>query len=517
LAEAASRILALVPSLANHLDAEGKPKPGAAGAVAQRNKSLGVKIVSDRYPGDISWTLTDDRSGEVIKSGTREANTRVEEAQPGQSYTLTITDAYGDGFCCRWGKGFAELTWDGAVLAEYKPASSEAFDTKQLTVTIPDDDNTGCLKVGIEPDTYPEDITWELADNITGERVAQGGADGLDCHVTTPGTCYEFRIYDAAGDGLGYGAGNYAVSWAGKEWHSRSHGDYGSHEFTFGICDPDTTVRANQYSQEHQVLLVGHTWEEDDIQAISTKLEDPYCEGDSSCMRSSNNQNGVCYYTLYLDQELDKADLTSAFKEAYGITRFPVVIIGGQPVAQDSVLAMQPTQLISRVEEAGGASGSECHDIFKKLKCIIDTSPVLVIGRSWCGYTKRAINHMVDNNVCSNIIQFDALGDFQTPIYNYLKTKYSYSTTPYLFIGGQHIKDSIGQGGYSAITGNWRGQGGLWADGTMSQMIDDAGGRIEAGCGRITRRNRMDAEGMIVNGRPDASVWWNDYECSYEN
>ena len=67
-----------------------------------------ISILTDNYPGETTWSLTDG-SGAVVASGGPYATAGVEEVtevcvSPG-CYTFTINDSFGDGICCAYGTG----------------------------------------------------------------------------------------------------------------------------------------------------------------------------------------------------------------------------------------------------------------------------------------------------------------------------------------------------------------------------------------------------------------------------
>ena len=79
-----------------------------------------VTILTDNYPGETTWSLT-DVSGTVVASGGPYATQAVEEVTqvcvaPG-CYTFTINDSFGDGICCAYGTGLYTVSSQGTVLA----------------------------------------------------------------------------------------------------------------------------------------------------------------------------------------------------------------------------------------------------------------------------------------------------------------------------------------------------------------------------------------------------------------
>ena len=92
-----------------------------------------VAILTDNYPGETTWSLT-DVSGTVVASGGPYATQAVEEVTqvcvaPG-CYTFTINDSYGDGICCAYGTGLYTVSSQGTVLAtggEFADTESAEF------------------------------------------------------------------------------------------------------------------------------------------------------------------------------------------------------------------------------------------------------------------------------------------------------------------------------------------------------------------------------------------------------
>ena len=79
-----------------------------------------VTILTDNYPEETTWSLT-DANGAVVASGGPYAAQGVEEVTQvcveSGCYTFTVNDSYGDGLCCAYGNGAYSLSAGGAVLA----------------------------------------------------------------------------------------------------------------------------------------------------------------------------------------------------------------------------------------------------------------------------------------------------------------------------------------------------------------------------------------------------------------
>jgi len=79
-----------------------------------------MTVVTDNYPGETTWTITDESGATVWSGGPYAASgTTYTESTclPFECYTLTVNDSYGDGICCAFGSGSFELKSGGTVLA----------------------------------------------------------------------------------------------------------------------------------------------------------------------------------------------------------------------------------------------------------------------------------------------------------------------------------------------------------------------------------------------------------------
>lgn len=81
--------------------------------------NLFVKIVTDNYPDETTWSLTNDCTGEVVGTGgPYGSGTHIEEICSSGQFTFTISDTFGDGICCGYGQGEYTITLDGTVVAQ---------------------------------------------------------------------------------------------------------------------------------------------------------------------------------------------------------------------------------------------------------------------------------------------------------------------------------------------------------------------------------------------------------------
>jgi len=82
--------------------------------------TLTVNLLADNYPGETSYEITDQNTGEVLHVGSGFAGAMLnvnDFCLNDGCYTFTIFDAYSDGICCGFGEGNYELVdGDGDVL-----------------------------------------------------------------------------------------------------------------------------------------------------------------------------------------------------------------------------------------------------------------------------------------------------------------------------------------------------------------------------------------------------------------
>jgi len=76
-----------------------------------------LTLTPDLFPGETSWTLTNDCDGTQVSSGGDYSDGATIEEEiclaDDQKYTFTINDEFGDGICCAFGSGSYYLYWQG--------------------------------------------------------------------------------------------------------------------------------------------------------------------------------------------------------------------------------------------------------------------------------------------------------------------------------------------------------------------------------------------------------------------
>lgn len=169
--------------------------------------------------------------------------------QPGL-FTFTVSDSGGDGLGTN-GDGGYYIVADGVKLG----VSSFFFHEDEMTFTLPfvgdEDDGDGDTECAddfflvIKTDGNPEEVTWNIVDNDSGDIVMEGGPYELSQAVYTKRACmvdgnYTFNIRDEGEDGVccdnGYGL--YMLYNEG-ELIANSDGQYGNEASTVFLLGGD--------------------------------------------------------------------------------------------------------------------------------------------------------------------------------------------------------------------------------------------------------------------------------------
>jgi len=144
-----------------------------------------INILTDNYPAETTWSLTDDVTGAAVASGGPyvDVATAVQEVVcvGDGCYTFTINDSFGDGVCCAYGAGSYDLTVDGAVLTT--GGEFEASESTQFCIG----EGFGC--------------TDETACNYDSEAVNDNGSCNFDCAGCTDASACNYDATATQDDG----------------------------------------------------------------------------------------------------------------------------------------------------------------------------------------------------------------------------------------------------------------------------------------------------------------------------
>jgi len=146
------------PEFAAHINSllGGDPSPTASPTplpTCSTAKTIKIGIVTDNYPGETSWTLTDTCSGQVVGSKVPGDYSQQNTPQPAEvfcvddaEYTFTISDTFGDGICCGYGGGSYSVYYGGAVVdggsGEFGSSETLTFGSCSATGPSPTDQPT---------------------------------------------------------------------------------------------------------------------------------------------------------------------------------------------------------------------------------------------------------------------------------------------------------------------------------------------------------------------------------------
>jgi len=144
-----------------------------------------INILTDNYPGETTWTLTDDALGTTVASGGpySDGATAIQEVVcvGDGCYTFTILDSFGDGVCCSYGVGSYDLTVDGALLM----AGGEFAESEATQFCI--GEGFGC--------------TDPMACNYDPEAINDNGSCNYDCYGCMDATACNYDATATQDDG----------------------------------------------------------------------------------------------------------------------------------------------------------------------------------------------------------------------------------------------------------------------------------------------------------------------------
>jgi hypothetical protein len=143
-----------------------------------------INILTDNYPGETTWSLTDVDGVAVASGGPYvDVATAIQEVVcvGDGCFTFTIFDAFGDGLCCGYGTGSYDLTVDGAVLA-----TGAEFLTSEVT--------SFCIGEGFG-------CTDAMACNYDSAAINEDGSCNYDCAGCMDETACNYDATSTQDDG----------------------------------------------------------------------------------------------------------------------------------------------------------------------------------------------------------------------------------------------------------------------------------------------------------------------------
>jgi hypothetical protein len=201
---------------------------------------LNISIMTDNFPEDILWTVSNDMTGEVVgsKQGFDELNTLYNDmlcVYQNNVYTFTIYDANDDAICCDNGNGYFSLTVEGIEMYVGGEGFGSQFDYTFVVPTGYCDIGESLLEISLMTDLWETDSSWILVNDQLNETVASGGSYSdkntlyIEPFCIAQNQAYTFTLYDGGNDSLccQYGNGYYVVAVDGNELF-RGGEDFGS-------------------------------------------------------------------------------------------------------------------------------------------------------------------------------------------------------------------------------------------------------------------------------------------------
>ena len=153
-------------------------------------EDLTLTLLTDNYPGETTWTVS-DLNGNIVAQGGPYAATGTEYVEqicidPG-CYTVTINDSFGDGMCCAYGEGGYTISSGGTVLG----AGGEFGATESTEVCL--GSGFGCTDP--EACNYDPAATTDDGSCLFDDTCGVCGGDNTTCSGCTDETACN---YDAA-------------------------------------------------------------------------------------------------------------------------------------------------------------------------------------------------------------------------------------------------------------------------------------------------------------------------------
>lgn len=149
-----------------------------------------VTIVTDNYPGETTWTVTDE-AGNVVMSGGPYAGVGSEFVSEAcldvGCYNLQVFDSFGDGLCCQYGQGSYTLTSASGVNitgGAFSSSVTEAFCLELGALGCTDMDACNYDPIAETNDgscTYPYDVVYVDGDGdgVGGDQMIADACDPL--------------------------------------------------------------------------------------------------------------------------------------------------------------------------------------------------------------------------------------------------------------------------------------------------------------------------------------------------
>jgi hypothetical protein len=112
-----------------------------------------VRITTDDYPAETSWSLRNECTNQMIAIGSgyslaKTLHTSTSCLTPA-SYAFTINDSYSDGICCNYGSGSYSVVVDGVT----------TLTGGQFTNTETKTFGTSCA---VSPHTIPHNLSYAI-------------------------------------------------------------------------------------------------------------------------------------------------------------------------------------------------------------------------------------------------------------------------------------------------------------------------------------------------------------------
>lgn len=204
------------------------PVSCATGDGNRGNNEVVIEVSYDGFPVETGWILWDSAgtliagraTGTFSTEGGKVSKTALVAAG---EYTFEITDSYGDGMCCEYGRGEFKITVNGEPVVvsnngQFQDVFTKTFNVVELNAgPVVDVD----YRLDVTYDDHPNETSWTLKSFTSGAIVAASGFDEVTesgVFLTqpvdlVPGDRYKLVIRDSDDDGMccDFGEGSIAL------------------------------------------------------------------------------------------------------------------------------------------------------------------------------------------------------------------------------------------------------------------------------------------------------------------
>lgn len=209
------------------------------------SSEVAISVVTDSYPGEVSWELATVGGSTVSSEPFTELYTTYESTycvDAADCHKFTILDTYGDGLLSG---GDFSLSVDGKELLSDPIQGWEMLEVEFGQCGTP---STRCgadevdVEISVKTDDYPNELSWMIVPNdgfngstINSERFIEEFATYENSYCLPKSICHKFIMKDSWGDGI-RGVGDFTLAVDQKVILQDTNEGWYAMSATFGDC-----------------------------------------------------------------------------------------------------------------------------------------------------------------------------------------------------------------------------------------------------------------------------------------